>query len=224
MHSDFTADPVEDTNLQIELENEFRNKEVEDRKEQLKVSKELQKVKEIQEIADSDLSLPNDVNPFSDEGKACLNSQAVNYKGGFRALVQDSRMAKEDLKQGEVMACLEQIAEDALEKFRDIDPNDTDMFMKLAQKEIREKVNDVFKKNPKLDAKKMDKIVKNIQKQVLKARGLFVRTRKKRSDAGIPRKKRSRLVSAEVGAGFEEEEKEEKKSLKFFHRQTDYRY
>jgi hypothetical protein len=31
----FTPDPIDDTNLQIELENEFRNKEIEDRMEQL---------------------------------------------------------------------------------------------------------------------------------------------------------------------------------------------
>ena len=187
----FTPDPIDDTNLQIELENEFRNKEIEDRKEQLKISKELQKVKEIQQIADSGLglSLGEDINPFSDEGKAYLQSQAVNYPSGFRGLVEDSRKAEEEVKQGLVMAEIERIAEDTFNKFINIDPTyDNSLFTKLVHQEIRNKVNDVFKNNPKFKADKMEKVAKNIEKQVLKARGLLVSTRKRRSDFGTRRK------------------------------------
>jgi hypothetical protein len=197
----FTPDPIDDTNLQIELENQFRNKEIEDKKEQLKISKELQKVKEIQEIADSGLglSLGEDINPFSDEGKAYLQSEAVKYPSGFRGLVEDSRKAEEEVKQGLVMAEIERIAEDTFNKFINIDPTyDNSLFTKLVHQEIRNKVNDVFKNNPKFKADKMEKVAKNIEKQVLKARGLLVgKERKRRSDFG----KRRKVDDVDAGAG-----------------------
>ena len=111
-------------------------------------------------------------------------------------------MAKEEVKQGLIMAEIERIAEDAFNKFINIDPNDNILFTKLVHQEIRNKVSKVFTANPNFDAEKMEKVSKNIEKQVLKTRGLFVgKTRKRRSDYGTTFKRKVDTVDAGVFDG-----------------------
>ena len=72
------------------------------------------------------MTVPDDVNPFSDEGKAYLQSQGVNYSVGFQALVKYSKMAEEDLKQGELFMRLEGLVEDTINKVSKMDDDRRD--------------------------------------------------------------------------------------------------
>lgn len=106
----FTPDPVEAIQLEVELENSFRNKEIEERIELQRRQKEQEKVKEFQDITETGLNVPEDVNPFSPEGQAYLRSEASQYEGGYEELIKDGKKAREQKNRDMLFQKMDDIA------------------------------------------------------------------------------------------------------------------
>jgi hypothetical protein len=79
---------------EVEIQERYVNMEEEEALEQSKIQKERDRSKQAQEILDSGITMPDGVNPFSAEGKAIVQSNAYQHKGGVNAYLQDQRKAK----------------------------------------------------------------------------------------------------------------------------------
>jgi hypothetical protein len=93
----FTPD-LDDIQLEQELQRDFINSKNKDALQRKLALEEQKKIKEIKELNDAGIVLPEGVNYFSEEGRAYIRSEASKHPNGFNEYINDKIKAKETEK------------------------------------------------------------------------------------------------------------------------------
>jgi hypothetical protein len=93
----FTPD-LDDIKLEAELQRDFINTRNKDLMERKLALEEQKKIKEIKELNDAGIVLPEGINYFSEEGRAYIRSEASKHPKGFNEYIKDRIKAKEEKK------------------------------------------------------------------------------------------------------------------------------
>jgi hypothetical protein len=93
----FTTD-TDDIQFEEELLRDFMNSKNRDLMERKLALEEQKKIKEIKELNDAGIVLPEGVNYFSEEGRAYIRSEASKHPNGFNEYINDRIKAKEQQK------------------------------------------------------------------------------------------------------------------------------
>ena len=169
----FSQNPVEKIQVEVQLENEFQNREIERVKEDQAKSKEANEIKEYQDIANLGLT-PQEMNPFSEEGKSYVRSQASNHKHGLRGYIKDKVKANEEDKQMKFEESLELMTDRYINKSRNLDKIEgvlptmdiKERYRELTPQIIKE-LNEMLKDNPYVDDREIEGLAHKTSKKVL---------------------------------------------------------
>ena len=86
----------DDIQLEAELQRDFINSKNRDLMERKLALEEQKKIKEIKDLNDAGIVLPEGVNYFSEEGRAFIRSEASKHPKGFNEYIKDKVKAKEE--------------------------------------------------------------------------------------------------------------------------------
>ena len=87
---------TDDIQLEEELQRDFINSKNRDLMERKLALEEQKKIKEIKDLNDAGIVLPEGVNYFSEEGRAYIRSEASKHPKGFNEYIKDKVKAKEE--------------------------------------------------------------------------------------------------------------------------------
>ena len=86
----------DDIQLEAELQRDFINSKNKDALERKLALEEQKKIKEIKDLNDAGIVLPDGINYFSEEGRAYIRSEASKHPNGFNEYIKDKVKAKEE--------------------------------------------------------------------------------------------------------------------------------
>jgi len=168
----FKQEPINDIQLQVEMENTFTNSRIKKMEEDLDKRKELEKIKEVEEF--SKLGFNADVNPFSEEGKAYMRSEASSHKNGMRGFIADRLKSTEEKKQEQFKQQLQTISNNAVNRLRNMDKielgyNEFDLQKRYGglAESIKKEVLKASESNPYISKQQVKDLTRKLAKNIL---------------------------------------------------------
>lgn len=169
----FSPNQVEQIQVEVQLENEFQNSRVKAFKEQQDNKREAEQIKEYQDIAKLGIT-PKEINPFSEEGKSYLRSQASNHKHGLRGYIADKVKANEEDNQMKFEESLELMTDRYINKSRNrsiiegvLPTMDIEERYRELTPQIVKELNEMLKDNPYVNDEDIEGLAHKTSKKVL---------------------------------------------------------